>query len=326
MEMNASDTRDTGSTARLTRREAAIASLGTMATVIAWGQSAGSAEPSDEPKIDCHVHFYDPTRPEGVPWPSKDNPTLYMPRMPQDFLAVAQPHGVTKCIVIEASSWFQDNRWLLELAAKEPCIAGVVGRVAPADETFAARIADLARDQRFRGIRVGVTELRLALADPAVLTRLGALIERNLTLDVNGSPAVLESLAAFAPRLPELRIVLNHMANPPIDGRQPPQDWLDGIRKVGAARNVYCKWSAYVEHAPQLPASTDLDLYRPVFDHVWREFGAERILFGSDWPVSDKAADYGSIVKIADAYLASRTEEDRRRCFRTNTLRAYAIT
>lgn len=310
-------------------RRTALVSLGAAVGCLAGRSQARSAEPATEEdaaaNIDCHVHFYDPTRPEGVSWPSKDNAKLYRPRMPQDFLAVARSHGITRCIVIEASSWFRDNRWLLDLAAKEPCIAGVVGRVSPKEDSFAEQIAGLSKDRLFRGIRVGMAELQLALSEPAVLRRLGALVDHNLTLDVNGAPTVLAPLATFARRLPDLRIVLNHMANPKIDGREPPLDWEHGIRKVAALRNVSCKWSAYAEHAPQFPAPTSLDLYRPVFDLVWQEFGAERILFGSDWPVSDKAADYAGVVQIANAYLASRSPEDRARCFRLNARKAYGV-
>src|SRR5882757_7284055 len=71
--------------------------------------------------VDTHTHFYDPTRSQGVPWPSKGSP-LYRTVLPKDWLAVAAPCGVSQTVVIEASSWLEDNAWILELATGEPSI------------------------------------------------------------------------------------------------------------------------------------------------------------------------------------------------------------
>ncbi len=78
--------------------------------------AAALAKPSsavqDEPSIiDCHTHFYDPTRPEGVPWPSKDSP-LFRPVYPDHWHALAAPHGIHETVVVEASKVLQDNDWI----------------------------------------------------------------------------------------------------------------------------------------------------------------------------------------------------------------------
>ena len=70
--------------------------------------------------IDTHTHFYDPYRPEGVPWPPRDDALLYRRVLPEDYKAVAVPEGVTGTVVVEASEWVEDNGWILDLAATEP--------------------------------------------------------------------------------------------------------------------------------------------------------------------------------------------------------------
>src|SRR5262245_27953453 len=89
-------------------------------TVFATGAAAALStawpaygEESKPPIIDCHTHFYDPSRPGGVPWPGKDDKVLYRTVLPKQFREVAGPLGVTGTVVVEASPLVEDNQWLL---------------------------------------------------------------------------------------------------------------------------------------------------------------------------------------------------------------------
>src|SRR5437763_10239950 len=115
--------------------------------------------------IDAHTHFYDPTRPQGVPWPGKGDKVLYRKVLPGELKELAGKHGVRSTIVVEASPWIEDNQWLLDLAAREPFIAGVVGRLDPAEGAFARHFERFAKNDLFRGIRVNHDELRKGLDD-----------------------------------------------------------------------------------------------------------------------------------------------------------------
>src|SRR5258708_7289292 len=97
----------------ISRREFLGTGAGLAAGVL-FGVAESSALADDRtPMVDCHTHFYDPTRPEGVPWPGKDDKLLYRTRLPKHFLEQAAPLDVTKTVVVEASSWVEDNAWLL---------------------------------------------------------------------------------------------------------------------------------------------------------------------------------------------------------------------
>src|SRR5262245_44836365 len=124
-----------------------------------------AAEAGPVPALDAHTHFYDPTRPQGVPWPGKDDKILYRRVMPDEFRTLVRPHGVTGTIVVEASPWLEDNQWLLDLAAKEPFIVGIVGNLDPLHAEFPKHVARFARDRRFRGIRIGHTVPQKNLED-----------------------------------------------------------------------------------------------------------------------------------------------------------------
>src|SRR5579859_505175 len=109
----------------LDRREFLTSSL--MAT--AGAALAADAQPGTI--IDAHVHFYDPTRPQGVPWPGKDDKLLYRRFLPEHFKALTREHKVGGAIVVEASSWLEDNQWVLDLAKDEPFVLGLVGHLTP---------------------------------------------------------------------------------------------------------------------------------------------------------------------------------------------------
>lgn len=262
--------------------------------------------PTDLEIIDCHTHFYDPTRPEGVPWPGKGTP-LYRTVLPQHLREQKQFRRVTGTVVVEASPRVEDNAWLLQLAANDPFIVGVVGHLDPGQAEFAQILARFAANPLFRGIRVSSRLLKDPIAKE-VLNDLKLLADRGLALDVNGGPESFAAVASLAPQLPELRIVQNHISNVRITADSPPQLWLDNMQAAARHANVFCKVSALVEGAaPQgQKAPTDLEFYRPYLDAVWKAFGDDRLIYGSNWPVSERAADYFTLQRLALEYVAEK--------------------
>lgn len=305
----------------LTRRDALVVGAG-----LAFGRPATAADP---PKavIDTHTHFYDPTRPGGVPWPGKADKVLYRPVLPAEYRKFAAPHGITGTVVVEASPLVEDNQWLLDLAKDEPVLVGVVGRLLPDDKDFARQLSRFARNSRFRGIRWTAAEVRTALESAATLDRLKALSDSGLILDVNGGPEVLALAAKLADRLPKLRVVVNHLGNVRIDGKEPPAEWLTGLKAASAAKTVWCKLSALVEGTGKRDqqAPTDLAYYRPVLDAAWEAFGADRLMFGSNWPVSDHAAPFATVYGLAASYVKGKGGEAVAKVFGANAKAAYQL-
>ena len=103
--------------------------------------------------IDTHTHFYDPNRPHGVPWPPEDNELLYRTVLPEHHRSLSGSEGVTGTVVVEASAWLEDNQWILDLAAEDPWIVGLVGHVDPNRAEFRDEIGRLSANPLFRGIR-----------------------------------------------------------------------------------------------------------------------------------------------------------------------------
>jgi L-fuconolactonase len=290
---------------------------------------AGEARAADDkpPVIDVHTHFYDPMRKEGVPWPGKGDKVLYRPVLPKEFQELVKPHGVTGTVVVEASPWVEDNQWLLDQAKDNGVIVGVVGRLLLTDADYAKHLARFAKNSHYRGIRVNESELREALKDEKQLDRLKAFGDSGLTLDLNGGHETFLLAAKLAEKLPKLRIVVNHMGNPLIDGKEPPEAWRKAVATGGAAgANVFCKLSALVDGTRKRDAApADLAFYTPVLDVIWKAFGADRLLYGSNWPVSDLYAKYETVYALASKFVEGKGKPAFAKVFGTNAATAYQL-
>ncbi|MCZ6636203.1 MAG: amidohydrolase family protein [bacterium] len=270
--------------------------------------------------IDTHIHLYDPTRPEGVPWPEPDDEVLYRTVLPEHAKAQAVPEGVTGTVIVEASIWVEDNQWILNLAENEPFIVGLVGNLDPLSEDFAQNVDRFAANPLFRGIRPRTHAWEQKGVDN-VMASMEKLASHDLELDTG----INESIVEVASRLPELRMVINHCANLPADGNPLDPARVDLVQRAAEQPNIYIKISGLMDLRCQIrPAPTDLDFYRPVIDTLYDAFGEDRVIFGSDWPVHDKSErTYADGLNLVKAYFAEKGEQASEKYFWKNARAAY---
>jgi L-fuconolactonase len=273
--------------------------------------------------VDTHTHFYDPARPEGVPWPRPDEAVLHRTVLPSHFREQAEPLGIAATVVVEASAWLADNDWVLDLAEREPCIAGFVGHLEPGEE-LAGQLRRLTARPRFRGLRLSGEHLRPG-AVAATTRAADELARAGLTLDLLIGGEELGEAAELAARFPELSVVIDHLGGVRIDGGNPPAQWLDRMAKLAACPGVSCKASGYVEAADRRPGPTDPGYYRPVLDAALGLFGAQRIVWGSNWPVCELGGSYATVVNVARAFAGAQAAGLEELLFRDNAVRAYGL-
>ena len=115
--------------------------------------ASGCGSPRSIPIVDTHIHLYDTTRPQGVPWPPESDSVLYRPVLPPDYAKICEENGISATVIVEASNRLSDNQWVLDLAADEPFIVGLVGRIDPCTDDFAAHVARFADHPLFQGVR-----------------------------------------------------------------------------------------------------------------------------------------------------------------------------
>lgn len=298
----------------------------TPAAVIVLMGFAEADEIGEIPVIDTHIHLYDTNRPGGVPWPTPSDRVLYRPVLAEHFLEVADANGVAATIVVEASDRFEDNRWVLNETASAPSrFIGLVAKLPPGLPRFHAGLADLSADPRFVGVRIGDRRGADDYFIDDVWRDLKSLAAAGKTLDVLMFHFTLKEVAEIGRRLPELRVVVNHLGNPIIDGGAPDPAWIDGIRQVARHRNIYCKVSGLAQQSHRQPSPTDVEFYRPTLDAVTRAFSVDRLVYGSNWPVTMRGGAYGDFKKIVVEYYAPHGRETLEKVLYKNALKAYSL-
>jgi len=275
--------------------------------------------------IDTHTHFYDPSRPEGVPWPPSEQSRLYRTVLPKDYHGLPVPRPVTGTVVVEASPWVEDNQWVLDLAAKEPFIVGLVGNLPVGSKQFAGHLKRFAANKVFRGIRIRDRKLEGTLDDRAFVSDLRLLADHDLSLDLVGGSEILPFADRLARELTGLRIVIDHLAGVRVDGKTPPADWLEKMRALVPRRNVYFKVSGLVEGTGRSDgtAPRDVEFYRPVLDSMRQMFGPERLIYASNWPVSELFAPLATVQGIVEDYFRGHGQRAMEQVFSLSGKAAY---
>ena len=280
------------------------------------------------PIIDTHIHFFDTTRPQGVPYPGPTHGPRNLPVAdPETYRQVATPSGVVGAIVVEASNWIEDNLWVLEVSQKDPMIVGTVGNLEPDKPEFREYLRRYHKNPLFRGIRYGSIwgrDLDAQVANPTFIAGIKDLAAADLTLDiVLTGPSTIETMVRLTDKVPTLRVVLDHLPNlaPPT---QPAERHVYevSLREL-AKRDVYVKVSEVVQWVDgKVP--TDLAFYKPGLDTIWDIFGEDRLLFGSDWPQTPgNWVSMATVVSIVHDYFFEKGRPAAEKYFWKNSLAAY---
>lgn len=291
-----------------------------LSLAIAFVAAKQLAAASTLPVIDAHIHLFDTRRPNGVPWPEKTDSILYRPALPDRYRRIASPLGVVGAIVIEASPWFEDNQWVLDLAAANPIIVGTVGNLEPGKPGFGKKLEKLHRNPLFRGIRYGDLWDRnfgKEIRDPQFLSDIKLLASAGLELDIySPGPEIFARAIYLADKVPNLRIVVNHIGE--IDSLTGHAD----LKEVHSRPQIYAKVSAVLRRVNgNVPL--DLNFYRSKLDGIWAALGEDRLIYGSDWPNSDLTAPYAQGFHLVQQYFESKGKAAAEKFFWKNSAAAY---
>ncbi|HEX4770550.1 MAG TPA: amidohydrolase family protein [Bryobacteraceae bacterium] len=299
----------------------------TFAAALAFRFRLSAANRSNTPIIDAHIHLFDISRPQGVPWPPKDS-TIYKTALPDRLRKLAAPHGVVGAIEIECSPWPADNQWVLDIAAKDSFIVGTIGDLEPGSPGFAQQLDALRKNPLFRGIRYGNIwdrDLGKAIAKPEFVQGLKLLASAGLVLDTaNPDPALIRAVVRVTDRVPDLKVIIDHLPELAM-----PQDAAarraceSDFKTLGARPQVFGKISGIVRCVDNR-VPLDLPFYRDRLDHIWETFGSQRLMYGSDWPNSDQWADYDSVFRLADEFISTKDRASLENFFWKTSKAAYS--
>lgn len=277
--------------------------------------------------IDTHIHLYDTTRDVEMTWPPEDDKVLYKPHLPSEYSKLARAAGVTGVIVVEASDRLEDNRWVLDLVEGDDFFVGLVGNVDVNREDFEEQILRLKKDPRFVGVRPRGRD-PIDYSNKLVLANLRVLAKHNLTMDYltngGGIPGI-ETIDGVARAIPSLQIVVNHCLGYDFDGRPPSKEWTAAVERLAANKNVSCKISGLYQRSVPQPASQNIAHYQTALDVLWKSFGKERLIYGSNWPVTKRTGSYASFVKLVDRFITDKGQDAREHYYWKNAAAAYHL-
>ncbi len=298
--------------------------------------SLASAQNPPIPVIDTHIHLFDVSRPQGVPWPPKTDAVLYKTALPERYRKLALQFGIVGAIEVEASPWLEDNQWVLDVAAKDKILVGTVGDIEPGTPDFRKHLDRFHRNPLFRGIRYGnlweresgghkhTDDLDKAISRREFVEDLKLLAAAGLELDsANPTPSLIRGLLHTSDAVPDLRIVIDHLPKLEIPTEAAAKKaYYADLHELGRRPQVFVKISSVLRQVNgRVPE--DLGFYRGLLDELWGIFGEDRVLYGSDWPNSDSLAEYPHIFRIVHEYVGAKPRAVQEKYFWKNSRAAY---
>ena len=306
---------------------AAIALIALQAASVAAAEQKASSH--SRPIVDTHIHFYQPSRPGGVPWPPAGS-ALYRDVLPSEYKPMAIANGIVTSGVVEASPLVEDNQWILDLLGHDAFFPFFVGQLEIGSANFIANLDHFSRDHRFVGIRGFLWSPPAITLDAAQLRDLRELARRGMTLDIisRGTTNPKPQVEALCTTVPNLRIIIDHLGG--AQGLTPTAEWELAIRRLAdLCPNLYMKFSSFYDmyqvgdgNSPWT-APLVLSAYEPHFDVLMSAFGEDRMIWGSNWPVSDLGGPFDVQIQLAEEYLAQFGERVRDKVMYKNALRFY---
>ena len=275
-------------------------------------------------RIDSHQHFWQIAAGHCT-WLAADMAPIYRDFGPDDLAPLLRRGDISATVLVQAAERDAETEWLLKISEQTDFVAGVVGWVDMTAADAPDRLQRLAEHPRLVGIRPMIQDI----ADPDWMLRpdlraaCHAITEHGLVFDALVLPKHLPNLGVFLARYPDMKVVIDHAAKPALrQGAEGIRQWQPLIRRVAEHPQCVCKLSGLLTEAA--PNATAADL-RPCADILLDAFGPERLLWGSDWPVLNLAADYERWLAITAELFTPLPPAARRKIMGENAAAFYRL-
>ena len=259
--------------------------------------------------VDTHQHLWVMSE-RTYDWISPDYGVLYGDHRPEDVAEDIVKAGITATVLVQAADTYDDTFYMLSAERAFENVRGVVGWV-PFDRVHEAREAlDLISGHQalkgYRNLTHNYSDPRWILQAPCLET-LRDLASRNLSLDmVSVNSDHSRAIVELADLIPDLRIVVDHMAKPDIASKA-WDSWAEDMAELAKRPNVYVKHSGLNTASGPGWSATD---WEPYVNHCLEHFGSQRMMMGSDWPVSLLAGDFVGVWQAQRDSIASFSESE----------------
>lgn len=274
--------------------------------------------------IDAHQHFWELGRFDTRWLEVPQHRPIHRNFLPADLKPHLDAAGVRQTVFVQTQHNLEENRWALGLAEEHDWIAGVVGWIDLASDRCEEQLLEFRRRPKFVGVR-HITQDEPDddfIIRPDILRGLKVLQKHRVPFDLLFYVKHLHHAQRLARELPELKMVIDHLAKPQIKlGRL--DDWETHFRAAAKAPNIYCKLSGLVTEA-DWRRWTPADL-RPYVQIALDAFGPDRLMFGSDWPVCELAASYPRVLSALEEALGPLSADERSHIFWRTAREFYGL-
>ncbi|MBO9204031.1 MULTISPECIES: amidohydrolase family protein [Niastella] len=278
--------------------------------------------------IDTHVHIWNFAKAE-YDWLKNDTSILNRNYDIEELEAEVKKTAITGGVLVQAANNFEDTNWMLQVANASGWIKGVIGWMPLEDPSFTATaLKQYLGNPYFKGVRHLIHDEPDPqwLLQPAVLQSLSLLAAYDVPYDIVGvTPQHLITTLEVAQKVPELRLMLDHMNQPPIASGEQFGEWGELMKAAAAHKNIYVKISGLGTCSKKGANWSARDI-QPYIEFVLEHFGANRCVCGGDWPVSLLAGNYNNTwqhyIKVLSDALS---DADLRKVVNTNAIAFYNL-
>lgn len=272
--------------------------------------------------IDSHVHFwkYDKKRDS---WMTNDMKTLRQDYLPEHLTQTLKRNGVDGVVAVQADQSELETHFYVEMAKTHNFIKGVVGWVDLRNENVEERLHYFSQYPYIKGWRhIAQSEPDNFLLNADFQRGIAALQPYNFTYDILIYHHQLKPALELVTKFPEQKFVIDHCAKPDIKHKM-IDEWKVMMQDMAQHPNVFCKLSGLFTEAAWKQWSAG-DFY-PFLDVVFKAFGTNRLMFGSDWPVMLLSGIYVQWKSLLEKYMENFTEEERAKVFGENAVQFYNL-
>ena len=273
-------------------------------------------------RIDAHQHFWSLGRGD-YDWLTPELSILYRDFKPNDLAPLLDQHQIEGTVLVQASPTLAETNYLLSLANKHDFIKGVVGWVDFESFDVIQTINELAKDPKIVGLRPMIQDIEDVdwMLNAEFTPVFNAIKNNNLVFDALTKPIHLPNLRRLLLRHPKLRAVIDHGSKPVIAARE-FEPWAVEMALIAKTSKACVKLSGLVTEAKE---NWSIDDLKPYVDHLFTYFGADRIIWGSDWPVCNLASDYTQWCETTEEILNELSTEERAAVLGGNAMRVYSL-
>lgn len=275
-------------------------------------------------RIDSHQHFWNYNA-LHQDWMSNEMGSIKRDFLPNDVESELKKANLEGCVAVQASQTEMENQFLMNLVADYDFIKGIVGWVDLKADNLEERLRYYKEHQIIKGFRHVIHDESDVdfMLNPKFIAGVKMLRDFDFTYDLLVFPIHLENTLAFIKELPDQKFVIDHIAKPCIKTGADKEQWAKQLKLIAAYPNVYCKVSGMVTEAKWNDWVQE-DFY-PYLDVVVDCFTPNRIMYGSDWPVSNLSSEYQSMFQIVKHYFSRFTKEEQAKVFGLNAKSFYNL-